>query len=168
MFDVGDGRCARGSRNDDAGHLLYVPSGPNDPLFSPTSFGGDAADQQAFFDYIDSYELAQYAGGIAQRNGDTSRWSTLVDLRIKQELPGFFPDHRAMLFFDIENLGNLINSDWGTVERTRYEYERDVVSASIVGGQYEYFRLNSDNSIKNLEILSRSVWQVQLGIKYDF
>ena len=168
VFDVGGGRCARESRNDDAGHLLYVPSGPSDPLFAPTSFGGDAADQQAFFDYIDSSELAQYAGGIANRNGDTSRWSTLVDLRIKQELPGFFPDHRAMLFFDIENLGNLINSDWGTVERTRYEYERDVVSASIVGGQYEYFRLNSDSSIKNLEILSRSVWQVQLGIKYDF
>ena len=121
MFDVGDGRCARGSRNDDAGHLLYVPSGPNDPLFSPTSFGGDAADQQAFFDYIDSSELAQYAGGIAKRNGDPSRWSTLVDLPIKQELPGFLPDHRAMLFFDIENLGNLINSDWGTVERIRYE-----------------------------------------------
>lgn len=73
-----------------------------------------------------------------------------------------------MLFFDIENLGNLLNSDWGRVERTRYEYERDVVSASIVEGQYEYFRLNSDRSIKNLETLSRSVWQIQLGIKYDF
>ena len=43
-----------------------------------------------------------------------------------------------MLFFDIENLANLLNSDWGTVERTRYEYERDVVSAAIVDGQYEY------------------------------
>ena len=168
VFDVGGGRCARESRNDDAGHLLYVPTGPNDPLFAATSFGGDPAEQQAFFDYIDSSELAQYRGGIAARNGDTSRWSTIVDLRIKQELPGFLPEHRAMLFFDIENLGNLLNSDWGTVERTRYEYERDVVSAAIVDGQYEYFRLNSDRSIKNLEILSRSVWQIQLGIKYDF
>lgn len=168
VFDVGGGRCARESRNDDAGHLLYVPSGPNDPLFAATSFGGDPADQQAFFDYINSSELAQYAGGIAARNGDTSRWSTIVDLRIKQELPGFMPEHRAMLFFDIENLGNLLNSDWGTVERTRYEYERDVVSASIVDGQYEYFRLNNARSIENLEMLSRSVWQIQLGIKYDF
>jgi len=168
LLDVGGGRCARESRNDDAGHLLYVPSGPNDPLFAATSFGGDAAEQQAFFDYINNSELAQYAGGIAARNGDTSRWSTLIDLRIKQELPGFLPEHRSMLFFDIENLGNLLNSDWGRVERTRYEYERDVVSASIVEGQYEYFRLNSDRSIKNLETLSRSVWQIQLGIKYDF
>ena len=168
VFDVGGGRCARESRNDDAGHLLYVPSGPSDPLFAATSFGGDPVEQQAFFNYINGSELAQYAGGIAARNGDTSRWSTIVDLRIKQELPGFLPEHRAMLFFDIENLGNLLNSDWGRVERTRYEYERDVVSASIVDGQYEYFRLNNTRSIENLETLSRSVWQLQLGIKYDF
>jgi len=35
-------------------------------------------------------------------------------------------------------------------------------------GQYEYSRLNSTRSIENLETLSRSVWQLQLGIKYDF
>ncbi len=168
VFDVGGGRCARESRNDDAGHLLYVPSGPSDPLFAATSFGGDPVAQQAFFDYINSSELAQYAGGIARRNNDTSRWSTIFDLRITQELPGFLENHRAKLFLDIENFGNLLNDDWGRVERTRYEYERDVVSAAIVNGQYEYFDLNSDRSIKNKEVLAGSVWRVQLGFKYDF
>lgn len=168
VLDVGGGRCARESRNDDAGHLLYVPSGPSDPLFAPTSFGGDAADQQAFFDYINNSELSQYAGGIAARNGDNSRWSTIVDLRLQQELPGIMQDHRTFVFLDIENLGNLLNSDWGRIERTRYEYERDVVSARIVDGQYEYFNLNRDSNIKNLEVLSQSVWQVQLGVKYEF
>ena len=168
VFDVGGGRCARESRVDDAGHLLYVPNGPSDPLFAPTSFGGDAAEQQAFFDYINNSELSQYRGGIAERNGDNSRWSTIVDMRLQQELPGFLEDHRTFLFLDIENLGNLLNSDWGRIERTRYEYERDVVSAAIVDGQYEYFDLNSDGSIKNLEVLSQSVWQVQLGVKYEF
>ncbi|MEM6652888.1 MAG: TonB-dependent receptor [Pseudomonadota bacterium] len=168
VLDVGGGRCARESRNDDAGHLLYVPSGPGDPLFAPTSFGGDAADQQAFFDYINSSELSQYRGGIAERNGDNSRWSTIVDLRLQQELPGILSDHRTFLFLDIENLGNLLNSDWGRIERTEYEYERDVVSARIVDGQYEYFNLQSDDAIKNLEVLNQSVWQVQLGVKYEF
>ncbi|GAB5456326.1 MAG: TonB-dependent receptor [Henriciella sp.] len=168
VLDVGGGRCARESRNDDAGHLLYVPTGASDPLFAPTSFDGDAAAQQAFFDYINSSELSQYAGGIAPRNGDNSRWSTIVDLRLQQELPGFLEDHRTFFFLDIENLGNLLNSDWGRVERTRYEYERDVVSARIVDGQYEFFDLNSEGSINNLEVLSQSVWQVQLGVKYEF
>lgn len=168
VLDVGGGRCARESRNDDAGHLLYVPSGLNDPLFAPTSFGGDLAAQQDFIDYINESELAQYAGSIAPRNGDNSAWSTIFDVRFQQELPAFHQDHSLTLFLDIENFGNLINSDWGRVERTRYEYERDVVSAAIVNGQYEYFNLNSKRSIENLEILSQSVWQVQFGLKYEF
>ncbi|MEM1389914.1 MAG: TonB-dependent receptor [Pseudomonadota bacterium] len=171
VFDVGGGRCARESRVDDAGHLLYVPSGPNDPLFAPTSFGGDAAEQQAFFDYINNSELSQYAGGIAKRNGDTSDFYNIVDLRLQQEIPvnfGNFEGHKINLFMDIENLGNLLNSDWGRVERTRYEYERDVVSAQIVDGQYEYFNLQDEDSIENLEVLSQSVWQIQFGIKYEF
>ncbi|MEP0175345.1 MAG: TonB-dependent receptor [Paraglaciecola sp.] len=168
VLDIGGGRCSRESRNDDAGHLLYVPSGIDDPLFAATSFGGDAASQQEFIDYINNSELAQYAGGIAARNGDNSSWTTILDVRIQQELPGFMPEHNLKVFLDIENFGNLLNSDWGRIERTRYEYERAVVSASIVDGQYEYFDLNSDSSIKNLEVLSQSVWQVQFGIKYEF
>ena len=168
VLDIGGGKCARESRNDDAGHLLYVPSGPNDPIFASTSFEGDAAAQQAFFDYINSSELAQYAGGIAPRNNDNSAWSTIVDIRIQQELPAFNKEHTFNLFFDIENFGNLLNSDWGRVEVTEYEYERDVVSAKIVDGQYEYFGLNSIRSIENLRVRQQSVWQVQLGLKYEF
>jgi hypothetical protein len=168
VLDVGGGRCAREGRNDDAGHLLYVPAGINDPLFSPASFGGDAVAQQAFIDYIDGSELAQYRGGIAARNGDNSPMTTIVDLRLQQELPALSSDHSFKLFLDIENLGNLLNDDWGRIERTRYEYERDVVSAVINNGQYEYLRLNSDRSIKNFEVLSQSVWQLQIGLKYEF
>lgn len=168
VFDVGGGRCARESRVDDAGHLLYVPSGPSDPLFAASSFGGDATQQQAFFDYINNSELSQYKGGVAEANGDNSRWTTIVDLRLQQELPGVLEGHKTKLFMDIENLGNLINDDWGHITRTRYEYERDVVSARIVNGQYEYFNLQSDSSIKNLETLTNSLWQIQFGVKYEF
>ncbi len=170
VFDVGGGRCPRESRVDDAGHLLYVPSGPNDPLFSPNSFGGDLAQQAAFFDYINSSELADYAGGVAPRNGNTSPSSFVFDLRFQQELPGFLEGHKTKLFFDLENVGNFIDSDWGRIERTRYEYERDVVSASIdpVANQFEYFNLQTPDRINNNEILIQSLWQAQVGIKYEF
>ncbi|MAI89958.1 TonB-dependent receptor [Ponticaulis sp.] len=164
----GGGRCTIESAVDDAGHLLYVPSGPNDPLFSSDSFGGDAAAQQEFFDYINNSELSQYAGGIAERNGDNSRWSTIVDLRLEQEFPGVLDAHRTFFFLDIENLGNLINDDWGRIERTRYEYERSVVSAEIVNGQYVYDDLRTPSQIENSEILNQSLWQVQLGARYEF
>jgi hypothetical protein len=168
VFAVGGGRCAIESRVDDAGHLLYVPYGIDDPLFASTSFGGDAAAQQAFFDYINNSELAQYKGSITPRNGDNSRWSTIVDLRLQQEMAGFMDNHKTYFFLDIENLGNFLNKDWGRISRTRYEYERAVVSAEIVGDQFEYFGLRSDDSIKNIEDLNQSLWQIQLGIRYEF
>jgi len=169
-FEGGEfgGKCARESRHDNAGHLFYVPSGPNDPLFSSASFDGDAATQQEFFDYINSSELAQYAGGIAPRNGDNSAWSTLVDIRFQQELPAFTKEHKLVVTLDIQNLGNLLNDDWGRVERTRADFDRNVASAIIDNGQYRYLKFNNQDRIESLELLSQSAWQVQFGIKYEF
>ncbi len=168
ILDVGGGRCRRESRNDDAGHLLYVPTGPADPLFSAASFGGDLAERDAFFNYIANSDLRKYQGSIAPRNGDTSPWYTIFDVRFQQELPAFADGHKFRIFIDIENFGNLINDDWGRIELTEYEYERDVVAARINNGQYEYFNLNSEGSINNFEIRPQSVWQLQVGFKYDF
>lgn len=162
------GRCARESRHDNAGHLLYVPSGSNDPLFSAASFDGDVATQQAFFDYINSSELAQYAGGIAPRNGDNSSWTTLLDVRFQQELPAFHKDHSLLVTLDIQNFGNLLNDDWGRVERTGPDFARMVASAVIDNGQYKYLNFNNLDRIEDLELLAQSVWQVQFGIKYEF
>ncbi|WP_017931457.1 TonB-dependent receptor [Robiginitomaculum antarcticum] len=155
----------RENRADDAGALLYVPNGITDPLFSPLSFGGNAVDQQAFIDYINGSELAEYRGGIAPRNAFNSRWSSIVDLKLEQELPGAFEDHKTSVFFSIQNLGNLLNSDWGVIERVRYEYEQQTASATIDNGQYVYGDLDTT---LNQEILSQSLWRAQFGVKYEF
>ncbi|MEO0720696.1 MAG: TonB-dependent receptor [Pseudomonadota bacterium] len=171
----------RESRADDAGALFYVPSGPTDPLFSAQSFGGDAETQAAFFDYIENSELAQYQGSIAPRNGDNSRWSTIIDLRFEQEFPGLRDADRTFLFVDIENVGNLLNPDWGVIERVEYEYIRQVAAAEIIDGQYAYGSPGQDGIFNtgdrgestfstddNLEVLNQSLWQIQLGFKYEF
>jgi hypothetical protein len=169
------------SSADDAGATFYVPSGFDDPLFSANSFGGDVNLQQDFFSYIATSELNEYKGSIAPRNGDNSRWSTIVDLRLQQELPGAMKNHRTFLFLDIENLGNLIDSNAGRIERTRYEYKRLVSAATIENGQYVYGFPGRDgiwgtgdrdestfSTSKNSEILNQSLWQVQIGVKYEF
>jgi hypothetical protein len=153
------------SSADDAGATFYVPTGFDDPLFSPDSFGGNVDQQQAFFTYIATSELNDYKGKIAPRNGDNSRWSTLVDLRLQQDLPGAMKNHRTKLFLDIENLGNLLDSNSGRVQRVRYEYKQQVADAVIVNNQYVYNNL--DTSL-NLETLNQSFWQVQIGVKYEF
>lgn len=162
-------RCARESRVDDAGHLLYVPSGIDDPLFSAASFGGDTAIQQEFFNMIDGTEIAQYKGSVAPRNGDQSDWTTILDLRFKQELPGAMQGHRTILTFDLENLGNFLNSDWGVIERTEYEYERAFASARVEDGQYVFTDFERDLAdLENQEILANSLWNVKVGLRYEF
>lgn len=155
----------RENRADDAGATFYVPTGFDDPSFSPLSFGGNVADQQAFFDHIVSSELSQYIGQITPRNGDNSRWSTIINLHLEQELPGVIDGHKTFMFVDIENLGNLLDKNAGRIERVRYEYEQQVASAEIVNGQYVYDDL--DTSLSK-ETLTNSLWQIQLGIKYKF
>lgn len=163
----------RENRADDAGALFYVPTGPSDPKFSPNSFGGEKARIDAFFDYINNSELAQYKGKITKRNGDRSRWMTLVDLRVTQEYRGIREGEKSIFFLDILNLGNFLNSDWGVIERVRYEYEQQVASATIeettVGGRTvrKYVYDDLDTSL-NKELLLGSLWQAQIGVKYIF
>jgi hypothetical protein len=155
----------RENRADDAGALLYVPTGINDPLFSSASFGGSVTQQQAFIDYIQGSELANHQGDVAPRNGFRSRWTSIFDMKIEQELPGLMKGHKSSAFFAMRNLGNFIDSDWGVIERVRYEYEQQTASARIENGQYVYDNLDTT---LNQEILNASLWSAQIGIKYEF
>ncbi len=169
-YSGGDERSFYGIREgsaDDEGELFYVPTGFNDPLFSAASFGGNAVTQAAFFDFLATSGLNEYAGGIAERNAFNSRWYTNFDFRFQQEFPGFFPKRaRSIFFLDIENIGNLINDDWGRLEQVGFEYFQPVANQDIVNGQYVYsgFPERSEKRITE----GASLWQVQLGFKYQF
>ncbi|MEL6663238.1 MAG: TonB-dependent receptor, partial [Pseudomonadota bacterium] len=162
LFGIREGRA------DDEGELFYVPTGANDPLFNATaSFGGDAAVLDDFFTFLGTSGLNDFAGDIALRNEFESSDYTTFDLRLQQEFPAFFPDTaKGTFFLDIENLGNLLNSDWGQLEQVRYEYFQPVANVDIVDGQYVYtgFPERSEERVTN----SASLWQVQLGVKYAF
>ncbi|MEO0816298.1 MAG: TonB-dependent receptor [Pseudomonadota bacterium] len=162
LFGIREGRA------DDEGELFYVPTGANDPLFNAAaSFGGDQATLDDFFAFLSTSGLNDFAGDIARRNEFNSRWYTSFDLRFSQEFPGFFPNGAKTAFFlDIENVGNLLNEDWGRLEQVRYEYFQPVANVDIVDGQYVYsgFPERSERRITN----SASLWQIQLGFKYAF
>ncbi|MGJ8560184.1 MAG: TonB-dependent receptor [Litorimonas sp.] len=151
----------RESRADDAGALLYVPTGVNDP--NVTFAAG--FDTNRFFDYLDVTGLSEYAGGIAPRNAFQSRWSTLFDLKLEQELPGLRKQDRTTVFVAMRNVGNFINKDWGVVERVQYEYVRQPVSASIQNGAYVF---DDFSERAELERQGASVWNAQVGIQYKF
>jgi hypothetical protein len=146
--------------------LLYVPNGPGDVLFS-----GGATMETAFFDWLErNPDLARYRGQVAERNGSRNPWVNNIDIRISQELPGFFKGHKSEIWLDIMNVGNLINKDWGHIEyQSPYSDMRAVrfIGLDQATGKYVY---NFDESAVYKRFLTdvESRWSLQLGYRYKF
>jgi hypothetical protein len=93
-------------------YLLYVPTSGGDPRVSFDT----AASETAFNALVDATGLRRFRGKIAPRNAFNSPWFTKLDLHVEQELPvPLWEQARFTVFADIENLGNLIDKDWGQI-----------------------------------------------------
>lgn len=143
--------------------LLYIPTGASDPN---VTFGA-GFNQNAFFDFVQTSGLGEYAGGIAPRNAFFSAYWTKFDLRLEQQLPGFMDGHHSSLFVVVENLGNLIRDDWGVLYESSFPRYQSVVDASIDGsGNYVYNEFFSPTS--QSRATDASLWEVRIGLRYDF
>lgn len=165
----GDGR----TYND----LFYVPNG--DVLFGSVSSAGrftpDAAMAANFNAWLAAHpELAKYAGSYAPANGFRSSFVNTFDVRISQELPGFYKGHKSQIWLDIQNVGNLINKDWGHIVDYGFYADASVARlAGIYNGQYVYnftgasqpTAANSDADGFNVGV---SQWSLQVGFRYQF
>lgn len=144
-------------------HLLYVPTGPSDPNVVFAS----GFNQTAFFDFIKSAGLEGYAGGIAPRNVAEGEWWTKFDLRIEQELPGLLSGHKTAAFVVIENLGNLLNDEWGIMNEAGFPQAARVVAASrLADGRYQYNSFFTPGNVSR--VVRPSLWEVRFGVRYNF
>lgn len=165
--------------------LFYVPNGTgNDVKFGSLSatgvFTANAAMEQAFWTWLEKQDgLSRYKGTYAPENGFTSGWVNTFDIRISQELPGFMKGHKSKVWLDIQNVGNLINKDWGHV--LDYGFNANNAVATLQGihnGQYVYgyrsgtefgqataygMPTNADSQTNGI-----SQWSLQVGLKYEF
>jgi hypothetical protein len=158
-----DGGNIFGDTLDDR-HLLYIPTGPTDTnvAFAP------GFDQAAFFSYLDSTGLMKYAGGVAPRNSIDGPWWHKFDLRIAQELPSFVEGHKFDAFLVIENLGNLINDDWGVFNEQSFPHNVQLVefTRNAVTNQYNYNAFITPASPGR--VADASLWEIRFGLKYSF
>lgn len=146
--------------------LFYVPSGPGDVLF-------ENADQEAaFFEFLAATpELSRYAGQVAGRNTERNEWVNQFDVRISQELPGFFGDNKAEIALDILNVGNLINKDWGQIEEIGFPSNRGVAYYGGIDpatGKYVYGFTNDVDASSLRDVTAESRWAAQLTFRYRF
>ena len=147
----------------DGRQLLYVPTGAADPR---VNFDG-GFDQAAFFAYVSENGLDGYAGQIAPRNAFNSSWSSRFDLTLKQEFPGIFQSHRSLAFVTVENLGNLLNDEWGIVREHGFPG-----AVGIVDGTYDLatdtYTFSTFSPVNESRQGEPSQWKVRVGLRYEF
>ncbi|MBX9460819.1 MAG: TonB-dependent receptor [Brevundimonas sp.] len=151
--------------------LLYVPQTDGTGNVTATSdpivqYGG-SFNVAAFNDFLHDTGLIRYAGQIAPRNAFNSPYVTTVDLHIAQELPAFFPGGaRLEGYLDIENLGNLLNDEWGVIQQIGFPYTSNNVTATRTGD--DFYTYTGFNTRSPSTFSAESVWQVKFGVRYKF
>ncbi len=161
--------------------LLYVPT------IGDTRVSFDSpASEAAFNTLVDQLGIGRYRGRIVPKNSQSSPDSFRVDLNVSQELPLFF-GVRARLFADVENVLNLIDSDWGALRQVGFPYNAGLVNvqclsvatatgtgpaAGVVNtsptqtcAQYRYSTVRGPN--ENL-VTRQSLYGIRVGVRISF
>lgn len=180
-------RDGAGSNN-----LIYVPKDPSEITFvdqtvtykdasgnTITNTWTAAAQSEAFFKYVDQDKyLKTRKGQYAERNGAVMPWRNQFDLKAMHE---FFINvggkkNTLQVSLDVLNVANLINKNWGILQR--YNQNNILVpvngSSIVSGGTVKpTYKLNPYNnemlkSTYSDNIGYGSTYSMQLGIRYIF
>ncbi|MET0336554.1 MAG: TonB-dependent receptor [Caulobacter sp.] len=181
-------------RQAQSNQLLYVPATDSSGNVTATSdpkityaAGFDVAN---FNSFLKNTGLIKYQGSIAPRNGFRQPSVTTMDIQFQQEFPAFFPGGAKLLgFVMVENFGNLLNSKWGVLEQYDFYRGVPVVNPTCAGAggscagqaRYTYSDLqtavgvnpaagvnNRDQPVRPFGITNASLWQIKVGLKYQF
>lgn len=156
--------------------LVYVPADVNDPSEIMFADAGSvtAAQQAAAFDnYINSIDcLNESRGRILERNSCREPWRNIVDLSIRQSLPGV-QGHRLALQLDIFNFTNLLNKNWGEVGRTPGGFSNVNLLTHVgqtpgpLSDSQGIFQFSLNQEQYNTQNLA-SNYQLQLSLRYSY
>lgn len=167
-LDRGSGRLPVWGTVGNGGRvLLYVPE-TNDPVVVFDS----PASEAAFNDLVAELGLEKYRGRVVPKNSQQSPDFFKVDLHVSQELPvPLWNEGRFELFADVENVLNLIDSDWGALRQVSFPYTAAIATvecAALSGNnctQYRYSRIAAPNETLNSR---QSLYQIRVGARFEF
>ncbi|MDZ7628718.1 MAG: TonB-dependent receptor [Parvularculaceae bacterium] len=151
--------------------LLYIPTGPTDPVVTQTASSQAAV--TSLLNFIATDERAAcirgVSGAITPRNTCKNDWFLDLDLRLQQELPvpGTFLDDRLVLFADVDNFMNLISS--GANLRRLVNTTIPIVDVAVdpATGSLTYSGFNPNRFNERVDVFA-SVWALQVGVRFEF
>ncbi|MGB5236867.1 MAG: carboxypeptidase regulatory-like domain-containing protein [Flavobacteriaceae bacterium] len=168
--------------NDDSrdNALIYVPQNAGEiNLVDLTDSGGNVlatpAQQWAALDaFIESSDyLRDRRGRYAERNGARAPWSSILDLKVLQDVYFKSGDskHTLQLSLDIFNFSNLLNKNWG--KRYFVAGRAAAPIRTVADAPDPAFTFDPTSSLDDFEQINdlgftSSRWQIQLGVRYIF
>ena len=177
MLDRGTGRLpVFGTVGNGGRVLLYVPGLNDDRVtFISSTVGGvtqTADEARALFYQIMADEgLGKYRGQVVPKNSQTSPDFFKVDLHLSQEIPTYVLGSKVKLFADVENILNMIDSDWGALRQVSFPYTAPIATVtctSVVNNnctQYQYSRVTPVTKTLNGR---QSLYQIRVGARFSF
>ncbi|MFI3286705.1 MAG: carboxypeptidase regulatory-like domain-containing protein [Rikenellaceae bacterium] len=139
--------------------LLYVPT---DSELASMPFADD--DQKAAFgEFInnDKY-LSSIKGQYSERGGAVAPWRNSFSLKVAQDFFLNVNGNRNTLTIglDVENLGNLVNREWGSYD---YMSSTQLLKYDTTAGEYSYSAPDTGKYVS-----SYSAWSALFSIRYTF
>lgn len=159
--------------------LVYIPRDPGEIKFihylnSDGSVRYTPEQQAVAFEEFISNDryLSKKRGAYTARNGRSTPWEHVVDARIAQDFSfnAGGKKHNFQLTFDIFNLTNLLNKDWGHQFSVSNQAYTLLTTVNRTTGAAEYrgkgYNFNIGQNPWSMNFASR--WQGQAGIRYTF
>ncbi|QDW27925.1 TonB-dependent receptor [Pedobacter sp. KBS0701] len=163
--------------------LMYIPAAGETPKFFANTPTGIA--QAAAFDaYIDGDKyLSTRRGNFTERNGARTPWNVQADFRLSQDIfvtGTAAKKHTLTLTYDIVNLTNLLNKDWGVQYFSPNTYNsmasigltqaKDAAGKVLTGSPTTYptYTFSQAGVSSYSKDFFASRYQMQLGLRYSF
>ena len=172
--------------NNEFNDLIFVPTQAQlaNITFLPNTVGSGAnavtytQDQQraAFNDYIENDKyLSKRRGQYAERNGGRLPFSNVIDLKLQQDfnIKLGTKTYQVQLSYDVFNLTNLLNRDWGrqyfaSFDQINILSFESYVSATDLTPRYKFTPRSGSKFDVSDGVFNTSRWTSQLGIRLNF
>ncbi len=141
--------------------LIYIPRDQGDiNLTDPTQWSA----LNAFIEQ-DPY-LSENRGKIAKRNGLLNPWFNNIDLKINNEF--LLSERKVEVSFDIMNLANLLNSEWGVRKIANPLALSPLTLDSWNAAGEPVFSFNGVEKTFVDDFSEFSRWRMQIGVRISF
>ncbi|MBV7533219.1 TonB-dependent receptor domain-containing protein [Chitinophaga sp. sic0106] len=159
--------------------LIYIPtqtevSSMRFDAITSASFNRTEAQQREDLERLisnDSY-LSKHRGENAKKNASRTPFENIFDLKIAQQIG--FKKHKLEITFDILNVGNLLNSDWGKTYFISNNASTPITFRRFDNGtpvfQYNKSRIVNGYGQETPYLINNFTarWRGQLGLRYSF